>query len=149
MTMSCSAFSSKWRSPSPFRVQQRTEWFLGMQSVFLVSTIGLMVSACGDDNCGPGNAPAVGLVASSTATTLTYGVFTGGLNNDCSQTSTGVISVTIMGTQLDGTGVIAFCIERPDLLANSSQALGPNLQGSPVHPRRQCRASASDQAWVA
>jgi hypothetical protein len=85
-------------------------------------------AACGgsDNRCGTGGAPSVGAVASATGVTLTYGGFVGGANNDCPAAGApaGVVSLTIHGTQSDGTGQLTLCIGRPDLLGSRSQALG-------------------------
>lgn len=96
---------------------------------------GSLASGCGgDDSCGPGSAPASGLTASGNAVALTYGRLTAGLNNDCPASSapSGVVSMTIFGTQTGGSGAIALCVSRPDLLAGGSQALGPDAPGSEI-----------------
>ena len=98
---------------------------------------------CGDDggskppidapgNCGPGGAPAAGITATGGSATLTYGNFTGGLNNDCPGAGSPVTSLTIAGTQTDGSGFLTLCVERPDMLA-AGLALGSDVAGSPVH----------------
>lgn len=78
-------------------------------------------------SCGPGDAPA-GVVASGGPVALTYGQFTGGLNNDCpaSGAPMGVISMTILGMQTDagGGGFFTLCIGRPDLLASQPLGIG-------------------------
>lgn len=88
----------------------------------------------GGDSCGPGGAPGTGLLASRDAVTLTYGNLTGGLNNDCpaSDAPTGVISLTIHGTQTDGSGQITLCVARPDLLAKQALTLGHDVAGAAV-----------------
>jgi hypothetical protein len=65
---------------------------------------------------------------------MTYGGFSAGEHNDCNARDAppGVVSLTFDATQTDGTGLITLCAERPDLLA-TSQALGPDMTGSPVH----------------
>ena len=89
--------------------------------------------ACGGDGktCGPGDAPADGVVAMVGSATATYGNFTFGLNGDC-----GSESVSTFATQTDATGVLRFdlCVEHPDQLAQGL-ALGPDEQnaGVPVH----------------
>ncbi len=90
--------------------------------LFLSSISGLLLSACGDDECGPGGAPDVGLVASSADVTLTYGNLTSGANNDCPEIdpTSGIVSLTVNGTQT-GTSTanhITLCIPRPDQLAD-------------------------------
>jgi hypothetical protein len=105
----------------------------------LAAALGSLVASLagcggGDDSCGPGSAPAAGIAASGTALTLTYGQLSAGLNNDCpaSGAPAGVTSMTIFGAQTDGTGALALCVSRPDLLAGESQALGPDATGSEI-----------------
>jgi hypothetical protein len=105
-----------------------------------IAVLGAACSGCGGggDHCGPGDAPETGLVASGTAVALRYGALTGGVNNDCPAAGapSGVISLTIHGTQSDATGAtgqLTLCIERPDLLATQPQALGRDTAGSAVH----------------
>lgn len=95
------------------------------RSLFLSSTSALLLLAagCGDDGeCGPGSAPAVGLVASSADVTLTYGNFTSGANNDCPELdpSSGIVSLSLEGTQTEATTPqhVTFCIPRPDQLGD-------------------------------
>lgn len=85
-------------------------------------------AGCSDDNCGPRGAPAVGIVASDSGVTMTYGNFSGSPNNDCPDPAapSGVISLTIVGTQSDGTGLLTLCVGRPDLLASGAPAFGPD-----------------------
>ena len=91
-------------------------------------------TGCGEDSCGPGGAPAGGLVASNDAVTVTYGQLTSGLNNDCpaADAPSGVISMTIAGTQSDGSGLVTLCISRPDLLAHQALALGGDTASAEV-----------------
>ena len=110
--------------------------FRSATSLALLAAPGLLVAGCGggDDSCGPGSAPAAGLTASGDAVTLTYGQLSAGLNNDCpvSGAPAGVVSLTIFAMQTDGTGALALCVSRPDLLASGSQALGPDAAGSEI-----------------
>jgi len=90
---------------------------------------GLAAPGCGGrDSCGPGGAPEIGLTASASALTLTYGDLAGSPNRDCPSAGapSGVISVTIAGHQTDtgASGLITLCIGRPDLLAHQALALG-------------------------
>jgi hypothetical protein len=104
--------------------------FLSTTSVALLAAA--PAAGCGDDSCGPGGAPDVGLVASGDAVTLTYGQLRGGLNNDCPAQAApaGVTSLTIAGTQADGGGgFVTLCVGRPDLLASGPQALGLDVAG--------------------
>jgi len=83
-------------------------------------------AGCSDDTCGPGGAPATGLVAAGDQVTLTYGNLSGLAGNDCPDPSApeGVISRSIEGTQTDGTGLITLCVPRPDLLMSGPRTLG-------------------------
>ena len=96
------------------------------RSRFLSITSAIALAACGggkpkpDAPCGPGGAPEVGLVASSTNpdVTLTYGNLVAGANNDwpAPAAPAGVVSLTISGPQTDGAGLVTMCVPRPDLL---------------------------------
>jgi hypothetical protein len=98
--------------------------FLSIISVTLV--VASLLGACGDDTCGPGDAPDVGILASSADVTLKYGTLFSGQNNDCPDPAApaGVVSVTIQGSQQDGTGLLTLCVGRPDLLAAGPIPLG-------------------------
>jgi hypothetical protein len=92
-----------------------------MQRLLFHSSISLVLATaagCGDDSCGPGDAPDTGLVASSSVVTLTYGNLTSGANNDCPDpmAPSGVVSLSIGGTQMGTSSLITFCIPRPDQL---------------------------------
>jgi hypothetical protein len=83
-------------------------------------------TGCGDDSCGPGGAPAVGVVASGSAVTMTYGTLVAGLNGDCpaGDAPPGVVSMSIEAVQTDGQGRLTLCFPRPDQLADQPAALG-------------------------
>jgi hypothetical protein len=90
-----------------------------MQRLLLVSSCSWLVSTgCSDDACGPGDAPELGIVASSSDTTLTYGGMVSGQNNDCTDRSVPdvVISLTLEATQVGSTTKkkIVFCVPHPD-----------------------------------
>ena len=93
--------------------------------------LALSGAGCGDDDCGPGGAPEVGLTAEADNVLLTYGQVTSRVGNDCptNDAPAGVVSLTIEATQTDGTGRFTLCVGRPDLLAQRSQVLGRNLAG--------------------
>jgi len=95
--------------------------FLSSTSLALLS----VAPGCSDD-CGPGDAPDFGILATSTDVTLNFGNFTSGQNNDCPATDApaGVVSLTIEGMQKDGTGLLTLCVGRPDLLQKGPIALG-------------------------
>lgn len=78
------------------------------------------------DSCGPGGAPAEGITASNGSDlTLTYGNLSSLSGNDCPapDAPTGVISLSIEGSQVGGGGLLTLCIPRPDLLT-AGRALG-------------------------
>jgi len=94
--------------------------------LFLSITSSLLLLACegcGGDECGPGAAPDFGLLASSADVTLNYGNLTSGANNDCPDpmAPSGVVSLTINGTQMGAASLLTFCIPRPDQLAGGVQ----------------------------
>ena len=79
-------------------------------------------------------APSVGLVATNAdgSAKLTFGGLHAGLDNDCpaSDAPSGVVSLTVQGTQTDGTGFVTLCISRPDLLASQAQPLQLDVAGA-------------------
>jgi hypothetical protein len=101
-----------------------------LRSRFLLITSLLLAVAsqtgCGDDSCGPGNAAADGIAATLPDGKLTFTNLTAGPNNDCPDPAApaGVISMTIQGTQANGSGRITLCIGRPDLLQTQPLTLG-------------------------
>ncbi|HEU4734340.1 MAG TPA: hypothetical protein VFT22_40890 [Kofleriaceae bacterium] len=107
--------------------------FLSSTSLALLAGA-VPAAGCGDDACGPGGAPDSGLVASTDSVMLTYGQLRGRLNGDCPGAGApeGLVSMTISGMQDGGDGFITMCVERPDLLARQSQALGNELAGVEV-----------------
>jgi hypothetical protein len=100
------------------------------RSLFLSSTSLVCVVACSDDGggtCGPKGAAAFGLVATNGSdVSMTYGNLTSGANNDCPDPAapSGVVSLTVTGQQSGGTGIVTFCIPRPDTLATTPGRLG-------------------------
>ena len=106
-------------------------------SRFLLSTSLAAVAGaagCGDDSCGSGGAPEVGVIASGGGVTMTYGNLRGSPNRDCPDAAApaSVISLSIMGLQTDGSGLITLCIGRPDLLASQALTFGAE-PGAQVH----------------
>jgi hypothetical protein len=88
-----------------------------LSSTSLVFSLG----GCPSDgeSCGPEGAPAMPVTASNADVSLTYGNLSSLSGNDCPDpmAPSGVISLSIEGAQVGGTGLITFCIPRPDLLA--------------------------------
>jgi hypothetical protein len=88
-----------------------------------LSSISLLALAgCPSDgeSCGPDGAPAEGITATSADVSLSYGNLSSLSGNDCPapDAPSGVISLSIEGMQLGGTGLLTLCIPRPDLLAD-------------------------------
>ena len=96
--------------------------FLSSISLAAVAALG----GCSDDACGPGDAPATGLIVGDQDQKLTFGNLTSSANNDCPDSSapSGVISLTVNGSQTDGQGLLTLCIPRPDQLPGSVQLGG-------------------------
>ena len=94
----------------------------------------------GDDDCGPGGAPAAGVTLTVEGETVAYGGFTASVNNDCTISGAGVISVSVHGTQTGGSQALTLCLPRPDLLGADPVALVP----SRVPPRAEDRAMVID-----
>src|SRR6476620_2137268 len=100
------------------------------RSLFLLAISA--VAACSDDSstlCGPGGAAMDGLsVGNGSDVSLTYENLSAGQNHDCPDTSqTAVESITILGSQKNGTGLINFCIPRPDKLTMGNVQLGADV----------------------
>jgi len=101
----------------------------------LLCLLAISVSAasagCSDDaSCGSSSATEFGLTAAADQVSLTYGDLTARAGNDCPAPGvppTVVVSLTIEGTQMGNTGVIAFCIPRPDQL-DADVAFGSDVK---------------------
>ena len=93
----------------------------------LSSTSLLLVAGCPSDGerCGPEDAPVEGITATNNDVALTYGNLSSLSGTDCPapDAPSGVISLSIEGTQVGGTGLLTLCIPRPDLLEDG-RALG-------------------------
>lgn len=83
---------------------------------FVVVSIAIVASGCGDDSCGPGGAPDVGIVAASAGVEMTYGNFSAGPHHDCPDTTSSVESLTFGGVQMGSGNLVTFCAPRPDQL---------------------------------
>lgn len=101
-----------------------------MPRLLFLSSISLAaaLAGCSDDTCGPGTAPDKGLLVGDQDQMLTFGSLVSSANNDCRDASApaGVVSLTIGGTQSNGTGLVTLCIPRPDQLAASVPLGGVN-----------------------
>ncbi len=74
------------------------------------------------------------LLASSADVVLTYGGLTALAGNDCPamDAPAGVVSLSVEGRQTDGTGLITFCIARPDQFEGARRNLGTSLSMADV-----------------
>lgn len=91
-----------------------------------ISLLALLAGCPGDgESCGPDGAPAEGITATAANVALTYGELSSLSGNDCPapDAPSGVISLSIEGRQVGGTGLLTLCIPRPDLL-DEGRALG-------------------------
>lgn len=87
----------------------------------------LAAAGCSDDaTCGPGAVGASGLTLTVGGETVTYGGFTASVNNDCTIAGSGVISVSVHGTQVAGASALTLCLPRPDLLGAEAAPLAPS-----------------------
>lgn len=102
--------------------------------VALAGSGALGAAGCGDDDCGPGGAPASGLTVSSAEVSLVYGGLSALAGNDCPDPDApaGVVSVSIEGRTADDTGLVTLCIPRPDLLMEGGRTLGTALSTADV-----------------
>jgi hypothetical protein len=100
------------------------------RSLFLLITSVVAAGCGGDDSCGPGDATQSGLFLSSADVTINFGNVTAGLNNDCPDPMApeGVVSMTLQGTQVDGSGRVTLCVSRPDKLADGVPLGGTSVQ---------------------
>jgi hypothetical protein len=94
-----------------------------MPRASLAIAAAVVLPGCPTENtCGPGDAPADGLVLSGSGVEVRYHMMTAGLNNDCPDPSVStedVVSLTLQGLQVGGTiGAITLCIPRPDLVGD-------------------------------
>jgi hypothetical protein len=96
-----------------------------MWRLLFLSSISWLV-ACGGDDCGDPAAFEFGLTVSSDQVNLVFGDLKAGANNDCPDPAApaGVVSLTIAGSQMGGTGLFTMCVGRPDLLETMALTLG-------------------------
>jgi len=103
-----------------------------MSRFLCLLVISSSLAACSGDDCGSAGSSEYGLVASSDQVMLAFGDLVSSANNDCPATDapTGVVSLTITGTQMPGSGgsgLVTFCIPRPDQLGGD-QPLGSAIK---------------------
>ena len=84
------------------------------------------------EDCGPplgSGATAFGLVVGTTID-ATYGDLVAGANNDCpgSGAPSGVVSLTITGSEMGSGGIITVCVPRPDEFASAPASLGSGVE---------------------
>jgi hypothetical protein len=109
---------------SPFRSITEIDFALALG-------VAAAASACGPGTtCGTDKAPTYGLMASGNAVSLLYGAFSASANNDCPMPGapSGVVSLTLEGSQMGGGGIMTICVPRPDLLASEELAIGASVQ---------------------
>jgi hypothetical protein len=90
----------------------------------------LAFGGCGDGGtCGPAGAAPDGLTVVAEGVTLTYSDLAASANNDCPDPTapSGIISLTVTGNQVGGTGFFTVCVPRPDKLA-AALTLGSDVQ---------------------
>ena len=93
----------------------------------LLAVGALAAAGCSDDaTCGPGAVGASGVTLTIGSETITYGGFTASVNNDCTIAGSGVISVSVHGTQVAGAAALTLCLPRPDLLGAEAAPLAPS-----------------------
>jgi hypothetical protein len=78
----------------------------------------ISAGGCSGPDCGNMGAFEFGLTVSNADVTLTFGDLVAGANNDCPDpmAPSGVVSLTINGSQMGTSGLVTFCIPRPDQL---------------------------------
>jgi hypothetical protein len=92
--------------------------------------LALAAPACSDTaSCGSPGSAEFGLAVSSDQLSLIYGGLRSGANNDCPDPAApaGIVSLTVTGSQMGGTGLITLCIPRPDQLSTTG-ALGTSVK---------------------
>lgn len=106
--------------------------YLSSISVALVAILATGAACCGGggDTCGPGAAAANGAELAGTGVDVRYTMLQALVNNDCPDPAapSGVISVTISGTQEGTAFPFTLCIPRPDRLATEPLALGTDVK---------------------
>jgi hypothetical protein len=105
------------------------------RSLFLLITS--LAVGCSDDastSCGPGGATSDGLMASNGSdVALVFENLSASQNHDCPDPSApDVESITILGSHKGGSGLINFCVPRPDKLELGNVQLGSDVHVTDV-----------------
>jgi hypothetical protein len=109
--------------------------YLWITEVVVAAAIALVAAAagagCSGGDCGPGTAAADGLELAGTGVDVRYAGLGATANNDCPDPGapSGVVSLTINGTQTGSSFAVTLCIPRPDRLAAGDTAqLGTDVR---------------------
>jgi hypothetical protein len=97
------------------------------RAALLLGLLGSALAGCGDETCGPGDAPAAGVEVVTTDGAIVYGAFTSSPNNDCTPPGAAVTSLTVDGFQQGvepPVPTLTLCIPRPDRIGGGPLALG-------------------------
>lgn len=96
-----------------------------LTAALAVASLGSGTAGCGED-CGPGGAPETGLVLAGADVNLEYGALSAVPGGDCPDPMApeGVVSLTILGDAVGGTGSLTFCVPRPDQMMEGPLTLG-------------------------
>ncbi len=88
-------------------------------------------SACsGGDTCGPGTAAIDALALAGTGVDVHYTALGASANGDCPDPGapSGVVSLTIDGTQTGSSFSITLCVPRPDEIGRTTAQLGTDVR---------------------
>ena len=95
------------------------------------AALGLGAACCGGgETCGPGAAAVDGLTLAGSGVNVAYTMLAASVNNDCPDPAapSGVVSVTVTGTQVGTAFHVNLCIPRPDKLSAGPLALGTDVK---------------------
>jgi hypothetical protein len=95
------------------------------------SALALGAACCGGgETCGPGMAAANGLSLAGSGINVEYTMLGAHVNNDCPDPAapSGVVSLTISGTQDGAAFPVTLCIPRPDKLSSGPLTLGTDVK---------------------
>jgi hypothetical protein len=110
-------------------VDSRQRSFFG--HLALASVVTLAAAGCGDDDCGPGDVPAIGLFVDTGASQLSYGDGTSSPNNDC-PTAGSPTSLTVDVFQVDPAPAqersLVLCLPRPEALGDAPVDIADDTQ---------------------